>query len=323
MIKIDLKDRRILYQLDLNARQSLTQIGKKVGLPKNVVSYRIDKLKEKGIIKKFYTNIDSYKLGYISFRFYINYQYTTPEIEKEISTYFINNDNIWQVISIKGKYDLGVTIWVKDTNSFYSFWKETMDKYGDYFTDLTFSACIQSLDYRHSYLLPEEYRISDRKLFEITGGGTIIEIDKTDLKILNNIAENCRMPLKEIANRTGVSSSTISNKIRKLVKIGIIQGFRTDMDIEKLGYRHFKIDIYLREHKQRYKIIDYLKPNPNLVHIGTSSGVSDLELEFHVENANQLYQIMNDLVAKFPNAIKNYKHYIIQQIHKLRYMPSI
>ena len=31
MVKIDSKDREILYQLDLNSRQSFAQIGKKVG----------------------------------------------------------------------------------------------------------------------------------------------------------------------------------------------------------------------------------------------------------------------------------------------------
>ena len=32
MEKLDLKDRKILYELDLNCRQSNAQIGKKVGL---------------------------------------------------------------------------------------------------------------------------------------------------------------------------------------------------------------------------------------------------------------------------------------------------
>ena len=41
-MNIDLKDRKILYQLDSNCRQSNTQIGKNVGLKKDVVSYRIN-----------------------------------------------------------------------------------------------------------------------------------------------------------------------------------------------------------------------------------------------------------------------------------------
>ena len=76
MKNIDLKDRKILYNLDLDSRQSLTQIGKNVNLPKNVVLYRINKLIKRGIIKNFYTVIDLHKLGYNILRFYFNYQYT-------------------------------------------------------------------------------------------------------------------------------------------------------------------------------------------------------------------------------------------------------
>jgi Lrp/AsnC family leucine-responsive transcriptional regulator len=59
MIKLDLKDRKILYELDLDARQPLTRIGKKVGLSKDVVSYRMKKLQDEGIIKNYYTVIDA------------------------------------------------------------------------------------------------------------------------------------------------------------------------------------------------------------------------------------------------------------------------
>jgi len=89
MPNIDLKDRKILYQLDVDSRQSFSEIGKKVRLPKNVVSYRINRMIKAGIIKNFYSVIDASKLGYISFRFYLVFQYTNPDIEKEIINYFI------------------------------------------------------------------------------------------------------------------------------------------------------------------------------------------------------------------------------------------
>jgi hypothetical protein len=43
MEKIDLKDRRILYELDVDSRQSFRNIGRKVGLLKDVVVSRVNK----------------------------------------------------------------------------------------------------------------------------------------------------------------------------------------------------------------------------------------------------------------------------------------
>ena len=74
MIKADKKDRDILYQLDLNSRQSLKSIGDKVHLKKNVVQYRIEKLVKSGIIKNFYTSINFHKLGFVNLGIHIKYQ---------------------------------------------------------------------------------------------------------------------------------------------------------------------------------------------------------------------------------------------------------
>ena len=83
-MKLDLKDRKILYQLDLDSRQSFAQIGRKVGLARNSVSYRINRMEEEGIIQGYYTVIDCFKLGYSSLRFYLTYQYASPQIKKQI-----------------------------------------------------------------------------------------------------------------------------------------------------------------------------------------------------------------------------------------------
>ena len=41
MVKIEIKDKKILYQLDVNSRQSFSQIGRKVGISKATVGYRV------------------------------------------------------------------------------------------------------------------------------------------------------------------------------------------------------------------------------------------------------------------------------------------
>ena len=61
-MKLDLKDRKILYELDSNARQSNSEIAKKVGLNKNTVNYKINRMTEEGIIAGYYTVIDVFPI---------------------------------------------------------------------------------------------------------------------------------------------------------------------------------------------------------------------------------------------------------------------
>ena len=319
---IDKKSLEILYYLNVYSRMNLVDIGHKVHLKKNTISYKINRLIKQGIIKNFYTYIDAYRLGYISFRFYVSYQYTTPEIEDKILSYFLSDENVWRLISVQGRYDLGVTLWVKDTNSFYSFWKKTMDEFGDYLTDRTFSACIQSYDYPFSFLSMEQFNTNNRGILEMTGRGKTVDIEDVDFKLLKIISNNARMSYTKIAKQLNVSPTMVSYRMKKLEERGVIQGYGTAMDVSKIDYGHYKVDIYLRDHRKRNEIINYLKSNPHLIHIGTSAGVSDVEVEFVVKRIDEVFTIMTDIVKRFPNVIRNYKHFIIKNVHKLNYMPS-
>jgi DNA-binding Lrp family transcriptional regulator len=321
MVKIDSKDREILYQLDIDSRQSFAKIGKKVGLSKTVVAYRVNKLIENGIIKTFYTVIDAFKLGYISFRIYLVYQYMNQQKEKEIINYFTSQKLTWWTISAEGRFDLALIMWVKNINDFYSFWDETLKRFRDYFMEQQFSVYIQLYTYRYSYLL-DDMNKSDRTKFEITGGGKQVIIDELDFKLLRLIAPHARMPVKEIAQRLNATVAVVNYRIKKLIKEGVIQGFRSDMDLAKLGYQFFKADIDLKDYRQRGKIINYVKTNPHLVRIDKSVGISDLELEYHVQSLDQFHLIMKDLINKFPDIIKTYKYVYASKLHKMNYMPE-
>src|SRR3989338_5766141 len=70
--KIDKIDRRILYELDKNARIPETRLAKLVGRSKESVRYRINKLEKDKVILGFTTWIDPSKLGYVSSKIYLN-----------------------------------------------------------------------------------------------------------------------------------------------------------------------------------------------------------------------------------------------------------
>ena len=323
MQKIDVKDRKILYQLDLDSRQTITKIGKKVGSKKDVVSYRIKRLIDKGTIKNFYTVIDSSKFGYKSFRIYLIFQRTTPKIEKKIIDYFTDNKYTWLVCSLKGTYDHDVIVWVKEIDEFYNFWRKTLQNFRQYFQEQVFSIYTQSRTYRNSFLLKKEYEKIDRTKSEIVGGGKKAEVDDLDFEILKILAPNARISTVEIAKKLNSTAVTINKRIKRLIKLDVIQGFRVNLDFSKLGYSFYKAELSLLDYKKRDDIINYIILNPHLTMIDDSAGVADLELNFIVEDVNQFYKIMEDLTIKFSNIIKNYRYFYVSKIHKLQYIPQI
>ncbi|MFH1101725.1 MAG: winged helix-turn-helix transcriptional regulator [Methanobacteriota archaeon] len=323
MVKIDLKDRKILYELDIDARQSLTQIGKKVGLKKDVVSYRIKKMEEEGVIENYWTAINTFKLGYDVFRIYINFRYITSSLKEEIIKYFVDYKNSWVVVSMKTEIDLDVVIWVKDIFEFYQFWEKTLDLYQDYFEKYALSIYIYAACYRKSFLLPDEGDRHSREMYEVACGGKPVDIDKTDYQLLNEIAENARLPLVDIGKKIGISAQSVNYRLKNLVKSGVINAFRVNINLSKLDLHHYRADIFLKDHKLKKPILNYLKEKPYLEFMNLSIGWADLEPEFIVKDMDELLKILDEINTKFSGTIKKQSFFVTEKFYKLRCLPQL
>jgi Lrp/AsnC family transcriptional regulator for asnA, asnC and gidA len=61
-------------------------------------------------------------------------------------------------------------------------------------------------------------------------------LDEIDLKLLEILEQNSRVPYRELAPKFGVSVATICNRIKRLQEWGIIEKFVIQIDYAKLGY---------------------------------------------------------------------------------------
>jgi len=317
MEKLDLKDRKILYHLDLDSRQSFSQLGKKVGLHKDVVAYRVKNLQDRGILKNFVPIINNSRLGYNWYRFYFNYQYASPEIKEEIANYFVKKKYCHTVITAEGHFDLIINTHAKDVSIAYSVWEDILRRYRDYFAHQVFSVVSTSYGYRNTFLLEETGSERQKNIKHVAHGcSKAVEIDNLDYNILRLLSQNARLPTIDIANTLHSTTNTIKNRIKKLVDLEVIGGFRILIDFPLLGYHMYKCDIILKDHNIINKIIDYINDNPHLEGVIRSIGYVDLELVFILNNVNQLHEVMRDVSLKFPDSIKNYTYFSSLKTYK-------
>lgn len=324
MVDLDLKDRKILYELDLNCRQSNTQIGKKVGLSRKVVEYRIKRMEDEGIITGYWTEVDSYRFGYQVYRYYIIFQNATTSIKEKIINEIADYKNTWAVNTLTGAYDVGAVIWVKSIPQFYQFWDGLNEHYGDYFGEKIFSIYLESDVYPQSYLILDDDYKKDRVNPQFVGKNEPIEISFQDYKLLEVITTNARVSTLKISDVLNCSSQSVTYNLNKLKKNGIIQGFHTGIDISKFGYEHYKVDLWLRKISKRKKLWKNLQFNPFVTFINTSVGYADLEIEFVTENTDSLIDIVEKISQEFPNAIRKYTYFRLKKHNnKFRSLPNM
>jgi DNA-binding Lrp family transcriptional regulator len=63
----------------------------------------------------------------------------------------------------------------------------------------------------------------------------MVSLDKLDLAILSELEEDARLSVSELARRLDSPNSTIRDRIRSLEESGVIRGYKTVIDPEKLG----------------------------------------------------------------------------------------
>jgi DNA-binding Lrp family transcriptional regulator len=321
---LDLKDRKILYHLDLNCRQSNTEIGKKVGLKKDVVTYRIKRMEDEGLITGYWTAINTYKLGYYVFRVYINLIDVSSTVKTEIINYFVKNEDAWAVITYKGPVELDVIVWVKDLYAFNQYWINTLQLYGKYFAKNTISILTHVLSCKKSFLLADEVSSSERGFYSTDCKGEPVPIDEIDYQILDELALNARIPLLDLAKKLRCSSQTISYRIKNLIQKDIIQAFRISINPEKLGLQGCAVDLYLKDQTMRNQILEHINQKPMIYDVMVMNiGWADMSFQIYINNINELSQLMDEIETKFPDSIRRYEYWMNQNVHKERWLPKM
>ena len=61
-------------------------------------------------------------------------------------------------------------------------------------------------------------------------------IDALDARILALLAAEGRMALSELARQVGLSSPSVTDRVRRLESDGVIRGYAAEIDLVRLGY---------------------------------------------------------------------------------------
>lgn len=61
-------------------------------------------------------------------------------------------------------------------------------------------------------------------------------LDSTDWAILSELQEDARISLTELGRRVSLSASATTERVRRLESIGVITGYRAEVDLTKVGF---------------------------------------------------------------------------------------
>ena len=124
-------------------------------------------------------------------------------------------------------------------------------------------------------------------------------MDKIDRKIINSLQKNARASLKDLSKECFISSPAIAARINKLEKSGIINGYHSSIDTEKIGF-HVRAFIQVQlEPRQKDEFYPYVQSIPNVVECNCVTGDYSEIMEVIFPSTTDLDNFINTIQQRF------------------------
>jgi len=317
MSELDKFDLKLLAELEQDARQTFSQMAKRLKTSQQVISYRIKSLENRNIVGGYYAIINITKLGYTSYRTMLRLSNIDEQKHREIIAYLMKHPNVLWLVDCGGRWDLLVNFMAKNIIQYQSILREFRTAFPEQIQNYDVLTTVEIIYFGRDYFTKKEREI--KPLPRLGGEFETVTLDRTNLQILDLLSEHARMPATEIGQKIGISPNTVMLRIKDMRKQGIIQGFKPLIRLENTPYSGYKALIKFQnitENKEK-EIINFLSSNVNVVGVIRLVGLWDFEIEFEVQTKEQMLKITRIIRDQFKDIIKEFE--IIPLYHEYKY----
>lgn len=326
MVKIDTKDRRILTELDMDARMPFTQLAKKVGLSRQVVEYRIKRMQKEEIIFGALAIFDSVVAGFNWYRVLVRLLKVNKEEKDRLISTLKNNEKVMWLGEVGGNWDLVVNFVCRDNFEFNSVFEKLSVEFGSFIRDYEILVYMNVTDLERSYLLSQEkVRHRARKEFfhEMKYNSKLI-LDGIDWKIIRKLSSNAWKTNIEIAKSLGMTSNTIRNRISIMKKNKLILGYRLFINPQILGFRSHMLflEITKLDTEREKELFSFLKGCENITFLVKHMGKYRIGMEIETETEEKFQEIFVDIRGRFSDIITGFESFPLFKDHAINYFPA-
>jgi DNA-binding Lrp family transcriptional regulator len=150
---MDAVDRKLLAELARDSSQSSQKIASKLGLTRQTVSLRIEKLKKSKVLLGFRAEIDYSKIGYNAFfLLFLKLGAFDNDLLASALREFRSSPNVLMDASVTGEWDVMQVLAFRDTQEYDRFVAHLRTKYGKIFRDTKSHAILRI------FKSPDEFR---------------------------------------------------------------------------------------------------------------------------------------------------------------------
>ncbi len=315
---LDLKDCKILNEIEMNARINYSLLGKKTGLSKQVVKYRIEILEKKKVIQGYFAIIDLLKLGFSIHVVYLKLQAISSKQQDLWQNQIDKHPAVMSTGKNAGEWDLTIVIKAQNNYELDKIFKQIIKGKEDKIKNKIITTQIESTYFTEKVFYDKEGKEAT------TNGGKNLKIDKIDEKLLKILGRDGRASLVNLSEKLKLTPNAIKHRLKQLENEKIIVGWKTKINYELLGFLHFRVFIHSKKMSEDFylKVKNFLKQKGNIESISKYWGYADIDFRIHAKDIMELYKFISETKDAFIENIIDINSMIIVNWERINYYPE-
>ena len=145
------------------------------------------------------------------------------------------------------------------------------------------------------------------------------DLDIKDRRILRELYDNGRVSFSAIAKKAGLSTEVVNYRVNGLIKKGVLIGFNTVIDVNRIGWQIYFVYMRLRnvDSDKENEIINFLTNHSNAAQLIRCIGNYDFILKFFVRDYTEINNIMKDIEARIKPSLEKYTIDFVEEEHPI------
>ena len=143
------------------------------------------------------------------------------------------------------------------------------------------------------------------------------DLDRIDRKILDILQREGRLPMTELAQRIGLSTSPCSERVRRMERDGVITGYHATVSPKALGKNLLVfVEITLASKSDQIfdKVRDELLHVPDVQECHLVSGVFDYLVKARLSGMDEYRHLLGDILKKLPVNAQSNSYVVMEEL---------
>jgi Lrp/AsnC family transcriptional regulator for asnA, asnC and gidA len=130
------------------------------------------------------------------------------------------------------------------------------------------------------------------------------QLDEADLKILDIITKNARIPFKDVALEVGISRAAVHQRVNRMIDMNVITGSGYHINPYRVDFKTCTyMGIFLEKGGLYSDVVEQLKSIPEIVECHYTTGEYAIFIKVYAKDNEHLKNILTDGIQKIQGVL--------------------